>query len=167
MRRYAHHHATTPLHSPIVRPEPCLRCIACAQGCSVCSSTSSPRASVAPAASGCAYGSRRRSAAAAEEAHKEEEDGWADEVRGMFREHEGRRALVDGNAHRCGQDQRAFAVWPGPAHWKRATVCGSGSRSRRPRARCGARCSRPLRRWRSSMCGCASGCVTQPHENAV
>ena len=33
-----------------------------AQGCSACSSTSSPRASVAPAASGYAYGSHRRSA---------------------------------------------------------------------------------------------------------
>ena len=58
---------------------------------------------MAPAASGCAYGSRRRSAAA-EEAHEEEEDGWADEARGLFREHEGRRALVDGNVRSCGQD---------------------------------------------------------------
>ena len=46
-----------------------------------------------PAASGCAYGSRRRSAAA-EEAQELEEDGWADEARGIFREHMGRRALV-------------------------------------------------------------------------
>ena len=61
-------------------------------------------ASVAPAASGCAYGSDRRSAAAAEEAHELEKDGWADEARGSFREHEGRRALVDGNARSCGQD---------------------------------------------------------------
>ena len=45
-----------------------------------------------------AYGSRRRSAAAAEAAQELEEDGWADEARGIFREHEGRRALVDGNA---------------------------------------------------------------------
>ena len=35
---------------------------------------------------------------------EEEEDGWADEARGTFREHEGRRALVDGNARSCGQD---------------------------------------------------------------
>ena len=35
------------------------------------------------AASGCAYGSHRRSAFAAEEAH-EEEDGWADEARESF-----------------------------------------------------------------------------------
>jgi len=62
------------------------------------------RASVTPAASGCAYGSDRRSAAAAEEAHELEKDGWADEARGSFREHEGRRALVDGNARSCGQD---------------------------------------------------------------
>ena len=33
-----------------------------------------------------------------------EEDGWPDEARGIFREHEGRRALVDGNARSCGQD---------------------------------------------------------------
>ena len=33
-----------------------------------------------------------------------EEDGWADEARGIFREREGRRALVDGNARSCGQD---------------------------------------------------------------
>ena len=59
---------------------------------------------MAPAASGYAYGSRRRSAAAAEEAQEEEEDGWADEARGTFREHEGRRALVDGNARTCDQD---------------------------------------------------------------
>ena len=59
---------------------------------------------MAPAASGCAYGSHRRSAVAAEEAHEEEEDGWADEARGIFRVHEGRRALVDGNARTCGQD---------------------------------------------------------------
>ena len=38
------------------------------------------------------------------EAQEEEEDGWADEARGIFREREGRRALVDGNAHTCGQD---------------------------------------------------------------
>ena len=56
-----------------------------------------------PAASGYAYGSRRRSAAA-EEAQELEEDGWADEARGIFREHMGRRALVDGNARSCGQD---------------------------------------------------------------
>ena len=60
--------------------------------------------SAAPAASGCAYGSRRRSAAAAEDAHEEEEDGWADEARWIFREQEGRRALVDGNTRTCGQD---------------------------------------------------------------
>ena len=59
---------------------------------------------MAPAASGCAYGSLRRSAPEAEEAHEEEEDGWADEARGTFREREGRRALVDGNARTCGQD---------------------------------------------------------------
>ena len=34
-------------------------------------------ASVAPAASGCAYGSRRRSAAAEEE-HEQEKDGWGE-----------------------------------------------------------------------------------------
>ena len=61
------------------------------------------RASVAPAASGYAYGSRRRSAEAAAE-QEVEEDGWADEARGIFREHEGRRQLVDGNARSCGQD---------------------------------------------------------------
>ena len=33
-----------------------------------------------------------------------EEDGWADEARGIFRQHEGRRSLVDGNARSCGQD---------------------------------------------------------------
>ena len=49
---------------------------------------------MAPAASGYAYGSRRRSAAAAQ-VQEAEEDGWADEARGIFREHEGRRALVD------------------------------------------------------------------------
>ena len=38
------------------------------------------------------------------EAQEEEEDGWADEARGIFREREGRRALVDGNARSCGQD---------------------------------------------------------------
>jgi hypothetical protein len=38
------------------------------------------------------------------EAQEEEEDGWADEGRGTFREHEGRRALVDGNARTCSQD---------------------------------------------------------------
>ena len=59
---------------------------------------------MAPAASGCAYGSLRRSAPEAEQAHEEEEDGWADEARGIFREHEGRRSLVDGNAHTCSQD---------------------------------------------------------------
>ena len=32
------------------------------------------------------------------------QDGWADEARGIFRVHEGRRALVDGNARTCGQD---------------------------------------------------------------
>jgi hypothetical protein len=58
----------------------------------------------APAASGYAYGSSRRSAAAAQSEQEEEEDGWADEARGIFREHEGRRALVDGNARSCGQD---------------------------------------------------------------
>ena len=58
---------------------------------------------MAPAASGYAYGSRRRSAAAAEEApQEEEEDGWADEARGSFREHEGRRrTLVDGKTRSC------------------------------------------------------------------
>ena len=59
---------------------------------------------MAPAASGYAYGSHRRAADAAAEAQEEEEDGWADEARGIFREHEGRRALVDGNARTCGQD---------------------------------------------------------------
>ena len=39
-----------------------------------------------------------------EEAHEEQEGGWADEARGSFREHERRRALVDGNARSCGQD---------------------------------------------------------------
>ena len=58
---------------------------------------------MAPASSGYAYGSRRRSAAAAQ-VQEAEEDGWADEARGIFREHEGRRALVDGNARTCGQD---------------------------------------------------------------
>ena len=38
------------------------------------------------------------------EAQEEEEDGWADEARGIFRGREGRRALVDGNARPCGQD---------------------------------------------------------------
>jgi hypothetical protein len=66
-------------------------------------SQGSRSASAAPAASGYAYGSRRRSAAA-EEAQVLEEDGWADEARGIFREREGRRALVDGNARSCGQD---------------------------------------------------------------
>ena len=56
----------------------------CAQAC--CS-----HASRAPAASGCAYGSRRRSGAA-EEAHEQVKDCWADEARGLFREREGRRS---------------------------------------------------------------------------
>ena len=68
----------------------------CAQACS-------SRATGAPAASGYAYGSRRRSGAAIE-LQDEEEDGWADEARGIFREREGRRSLVDGNARSCGQD---------------------------------------------------------------
>ena len=37
-------------------------------------------------------------------AQEEEEDGWADEARGVFREREGRRSLVDGNARSCGRD---------------------------------------------------------------
>jgi hypothetical protein len=58
----------------------------------------------APAASGYAYGSRRRPATAALSEQEEAEDGWADEARAIFREHEGRRSLVDGNARTCGQD---------------------------------------------------------------
>ena len=79
--------------------------MSCAQGLSHgSSSSSSTRASVAPASSGYAYGSLRRSAEAVAEAQEEEEDGWADEARGTFRKHEGRRALVNGNARTCGQD---------------------------------------------------------------
>lgn len=68
------------------------------------SSTSSSREPVAPAARGYAYGSHRRSAAVAAEEQEAEEDGWADEARASFREREGRRSLVDGNARTCGQD---------------------------------------------------------------
>ena len=57
-----------------------------------------------PAASGYAKGEHRRSPAAAAAEQEEEADGWADEARGIFRAHEGRRALVDGSARTCGQD---------------------------------------------------------------
>ena len=82
-------------------PAPCVEMRLCAGVCAQACCSRSPRA---PAASGYAYGSRRRSGTAAVMAQEEEEDGWADEARGVFREREGRRSLVDGNARSCGQD---------------------------------------------------------------
>ena len=50
---------------------------------------------MAPAASGYAYGSRRRSAAEAEAEQEEERRSWADgKARRLFHKHEGRHALV-------------------------------------------------------------------------
>ena len=88
------------------------------------------RAAASPEASGYAYRSRRRSAAAAEEAHEEEEDGWADEARGIFREHEGRRALVDGNVRSCGQDGLVTVATTLGVH--RSCTRSSRARSSRP-----------------------------------
>ena len=65
--------------------------------------------SAPPASSGYAKGVRRRSPAAAEAEQEEEEDGWADEARGIFRAHEGRRALVDGN-------EASDRAWLGKPH---------------------------------------------------
>ena len=71
---------------------------------------------MAPAASGYAYGSRRRSAAEAEAEQEEERRSWADEARRLFHKHEGRHALVDGrHVVRCAvaQCRPPFSGAPG------------------------------------------------------
>ena len=128
--------------------EPCPACMCCAQDLSQgCGSRASvaPAASVTPVASGrpsyaygrpsYAYGSRRRSAAA-EEAHELEEDGWADEARGIFREHLPRASSSSRSRRppaRCGA--RSFRLPPRSRLTTRGCASGCVARPREQRMR--------------------------------